>query len=313
MVEYQEMNRRVVMQLKFRIIKNTFKQGFQGMWRNRGMGLASVSSISAVLMILGIILILILSINNFVVETTTKFDEIQVFLEDDLSDETLTLIEETTMKNEGVISIMFQSKDQALDSFKEDWGDEAYLLDGLEDKNPLPNSYIIQVEDIEYAENVVNSIKTLDGVEEVKYDKDVIDKLLIFANYIRVGGIIVIAILVFVSVFIISNTIKLTVASRRREINIMKYVGATNDYIRGPFIIEGVLFGLIGAIISIVIVYYGYEYFFGLVNEKLYTLFAIFLVAPTIIFKDIAIIFSAIGIGIGALGSLLSLKRFLNV
>jgi len=283
------------------------------MWRNRGMGLASVTSISAVLMILGIILILILSINNFVVETTTKFDEIQVFLEDDLSDEILTLIEETTKKNEGVVSIMFQSKDQALNSFKDDWGDEAYLLDGLEDKNPLPNSYIIQVEDIEYAENVVNSIKTLDGVEEVKYDKDVIDKLLVFADYIRLGGIIVIAILVFVSVFIISNTIKLTVASRRREINIMKYVGATNNYIRGPFIIEGVLFGLIGAIISIVIVYYGYEYFFGLVNEKLYTLFAIFLVAPTIIFKDIAIIFSAIGVGIGALGSLLSLKRFLNV
>lgn len=301
------------MQLKFRIIKNTFKQGFQGMWRNRGMGIASVTSISAVLMILGIILILILSINNFVVETTTKFDEIQVFLEDDISEEILAVIEETTMKNKGVISIMFQSKDQALDNFKEDWGDEAYLLDGLEEKNPLPDSYIIQVEDIEYAENVVNSIKTLDGVEEVKYDKDVIDKLLIFANYIRVGGIIVIAILVFVSVFIISNTIKLTVASRRREINIMKYVGATNNYIRGPFIIEGVLFGLIGAIISIVIVYYGYEYFFGLVNEKLYTLFAIFLVAPKIIFKDIAIIFSAIGVGIGALGSLLSLKRFLNV
>lgn len=313
MVEFQETNRRVVMQLKFRIIKNTFKQGFQGMWRNRGMGIASVTSISAVLMILGIILILILSINNFVVETTTKFDEIQVFLEDDISEEILAVIEETTMKNKGVISIMFQSKDQALDNFKEDWGDEAYLLDGLEEKNPLPDSYIIQVEDIEYAENVVNSIKTLDGVEEVKYDKDVIDKLLIFANYIRVGGIIVIAILVFVSVFIISNTIKLTVASRRREINIMKYVGATNNYIRGPFIIEGVLFGLIGAIISIVIVYYGYEYFFGLVNEKLYTLFAIFLVAPKIIFKDIAIIFSAIGVGIGALGSLLSLKRFLNV
>lgn len=277
------------------------------------MGIASISSISAVLMILGIILILILSINNFVLDTTTKFDEIQVFLEDDLSDDILSNIEDTAKKNPGVISIMFQSKDQALKQFKDEWGEEAYLLDGLENNNPLPDSYIIQVEDIKYAENVVKSLKTLDGIEEVKYDKDVIDKLLIVANYIRFGGLIVIGILVFVSIFIISNTIKLTVASRRREINIMKYVGATNNYIRGPFIMEGILFGLIGAVVSIFIVYLGYEYFFDLVNERLYSLFAVFLVAPKLIFKDIAIIFSAIGVGIGGLGSLLSLKRFLNV
>lgn len=307
------MNRRVVILLKFQIFKNTIKQGFEGMWRNRGMGIASISSISAVLMILGIILILILSINNFVLDTTTKFDEIQVFLEDDLSDDILSNIEDTAKKNPGVISIMFQSKDQALKQFKDEWGEEAYLLDGLENNNPLPDSYIIQVEDIKYAENVVKSLKTLDGIEEVKYDKDVIDKLLIVANYIRFGGLIVIGILVFVSIFIISNTIKLTVASRRREINIMKYVGATNNYIRGPFIMEGILFGLIGAVVSIFIVYLGYEYFFDLVNERLYSLFAVFLVAPKLIFKDIAIIFSAIGVGIGGLGSLLSLKRFLNV
>jgi cell division transport system permease protein len=289
------------------------KQGFQGMWRNRGMGVASITSISAVLMILGIILILILSINNFVMDTTTKFDEITVFLEDDINDEQMTKIEEKAKENEGIVSIIFESKDQALEKFKEDWGDEAYLLDGLEKNNPLPNSYIIKIEEIAYAQNLVNSLKGLDGVEEVKYDKEIIDKLLVVADYIRLGGIIVIAILVFVSIFIISNTIKLTVTSRRREINIMKYVGATNNYIRGPFIIEGVLFGLIGAIISIFIVYYGYEYFFGLVNERLYSLFSVFLIAPTMIFTDIAIIFSAIGIGIGALGSLVSMKRFLNV
>lgn len=301
------------MALKSRIIKNTIKQGLQGLWRNRGMGVASITSISAVLMILGIILILILSINNFVYDTTSKFDTIQIFLEDDLSEDALTEIEDKVKKNEGVVSIMFQSKSQALDQFKKDFGDDAYLLDGLEENNPLPNSYIIQLEGIKDAENVVNLLKTLDGIEKVKYDKDVIDKLITIADYIRFGGVIVIAVLVFVSVFLISNTIKLTVASRRREINIMKYVGATNNYIRGPFIIEGVMFGLLGAVISIFMVYYGYEYFFDLVNDRLYTLFSVFLVAPKMIFTDIAIMFSAIGIGIGALGSLVSLKRFLNV
>lgn len=301
------------MVLKFRTINNIIKQGFQGMWRNRGMGLASVSSISAVLMILGVVLILILSINNVVVDTKTKFDEIQVFLYDDIIDEELDEIEYTARNSVGVISVMYQSKAQALELFKEEWAEEAYLLDGLEEDNPLPNSYIIKLEDIQFADTIVNKIKALNGVEEVKYYKDIIDKLMTFAGYIRIGGMIIIGILVFVSVFIISNTIKLTVTSRRREINIMKYVGATNGYIRGPFIMEGVLFGFIGAAISIVLIYYGYDYFFESVNDKLYTLFTIFLVPPELIIKDVIIMFSAIGVGIGALGSLVSLKRFLNV
>lgn len=301
------------MVLKFRTISNIIKQGFQGMWRNRGMGLASISSISAVLMILGVVLILILSINNVVIDTKTKFDEIQVFLYDDVSDEELDSIENTARNSKGVVSVLYQSKDQALELFKEEWAEEAYLLDGLEEDNPLPNSYIIKLEDIQFADTVVNKIKAYDGVEEIKYYKDIIDKLMTFASYIRIGGMIIIGILVFVSVFIISNTIKLTVTARRREINIMKYVGATNGYIRGPFIIEGVLFGFIGAVISIILIYYGYDYFFESVNDRLYTLFTIFLVPPTMIIKDVIIMFSAIGIGIGALGSLVSLKRFLNV
>jgi len=282
------------------------------MWRNRGMGAASVTSISAVLLILGIVLILVLSINNVVLDTKVKFDEVEVFLRDDLDGDILDVIENKVKEEAGVISIMFRSKDQALEIMKQEWGDDAYLLEGLE-SNPLPDSYIIKVNDIEYAENLVNTIKRLDGVEEVKYYKDIIDKLLVFAGYIRIGGIVVIGILVFVSVFIISNTIKITVSSRRREINIMKYVGATNGYIRGPFIIEGVLFGVIGAALSIGLVYFGYEYFYESMNEKLYNLFTFYLVSPNAIFSDIAIMFGTIGAGIGALGSMVSLKRFLNV
>ncbi|MGM0396656.1 MAG: permease-like cell division protein FtsX [Bacillota bacterium] len=282
------------------------------MWRNRGMGIASVSSISAVLMILGVVLILVLSINNAVLDTKLKFDEVEVFLVDDLSNESMDRIEENVKDFPGVISILFRSKEQALEIMKEEWADEAYLLDGLE-TNPLPDSYIIKVNDIEYADGLVNSVKTLDGVEEVKYYKDVIDKLLVFAGYIQLGGIMIIGILVFISVFIISNTIKITVSSRRREINIMKYVGATNGYIRGPFIMEGIFLGIIGALISIIIVYFGYQYLYRSMNEKLYDLFTFYLVDPKMIFADLAIMFGTIGSGIGALGSLVSLKRFLNV
>lgn len=299
--------------MKFRIFKNVINQGFQSMWRNRGMGIASVSSITAVLVILGLVLIMILSINNIVMETKSKFDEIQIFLEEDITEEQLNRIEASAKNNEGVLSVMYQSKDQALKIFKEEWEDEAYLLEGLEADNPLPDSFIVQLKDIKYADSMVDKVKELEGVEEIKYYKDIIDKLILSANYIRGGGLVIIGILIFVSVFIISNTIKITVTARKNEINIMKYVGATNGYIRGPFIIEGVLFGLIGAVLSILIVNYGYGYFFNTVNDRLYVLFTVYLVPPVALIKDISIIFVAIGVGIGALGSLVSLKRFLNV
>ena len=298
--------------MNFRVFKNIGKQGFQGMWRNRGMGVASVGSISAVLMILGIVLILILSINNVVVEIRSKFDEVQIYLDDDITPEAANNIEKSIREEEGVQSFIFQSREQALEIMKNSWEDDGYLLDGLE-TNPLPNSYIIQLKDIEYADIVVDGIKDMEGVEGVQYYKDIIDKLMSFANYIRIGGILVIGALILVSVFIISNTIKITVASRQREINIMKYVGATNGYIRGPFIIEGILFGLIGAGLSIILIKYGYEYFFESVNDKLYVILTVYLVPPAFLFKDIAIMFTSIGAGIGALGSIVSLRRYLNV
>ncbi|XOQ17235.1 MAG: permease-like cell division protein FtsX [Sporanaerobacter sp.] len=299
------------MSMKLRIFKNILKQGFQGSWRNRGMGLASIGSITAVLVILGMVLIIILSINNIVVETKNKFDEIQIYLEDDIESEKMKEIEDKLKSSEGVTDVYFESKDEALEIMKKDWGEESYLLEGLEE-NPLPNSYIVKLKDIEYADNVVSKLEGIDGIEEIKYYKDVIEKLLAAANYIKVGGIIIIAILMFVSVFIISNTIKITVTARKREINIMKYVGATNGYIRGPFVIEGIILGLIGAGLSILIVNYGYEYLFKVISEKLYVIFTVYLVAPHALLKDIIIMFMAIGVGIGTLGSLISLKKFLN-
>lgn len=300
------------MNMSFRIFKNILKQGFQGMWRNRGMGIASVGSITAVLIILGMVLIMILSINNIVSETQNKFDEIQIFLEDDIKKEEIETIGNKIKSSDGVKNVKFLTKEEAMKDMKEDWGEEGDLLEGLEE-NPLPNSYIIQLDDIEYADAVVENIKGMKGIEEVKYYRDIIEKLLSTANYIRITGIIIIVILMAVSVFIISNTIKITVTARKREVNIMKYVGATNGYIRGPFIIEGILLGLIGALLSILIVNYGYDYLFKVINEKLYVLFTVYLVAPHALLKDISIMFIAIGVGIGTLGSLVSLKRFLNV
>ncbi len=300
------------MSMRLRIASNIIKQGFKGVWRNKGMGLASITSITAVLLILGIVLILILSLNNIVMYTREKFDEVHIFLEDEITRTQLQEIEKKAKETDKILYVIFKSKDEALEEMKEGLGEEGYLLDGLEE-NPLPHTLILKLKDIEYAEDVVKSIENLDGIEEVQYNYDIIEKLVVFTNYIRTGGLIIVLILILVSIFIISNTIKLTVTARKREINIMKYVGATNGYIRGPFVIEGVVFGLIGAIISILAVNYGYNYFFNAANDKLYVLFTVYLVPPKALMQDISIIFIAIGAGIGALGSLVSMKRFLNV
>lgn len=295
---------------KFRIMKHTFKQSFKSMWRNRGMGLASISSISAVLIILGFVLILIMSINSLVLDVQNRFDEIEIFLEEDVSKENKKKIEDFAEKEDAIESIEYISQEDAIEIMKEEWEEEADLLEGVE---VLPDSYKIKVVKIEDTENIVETLNEIEGISKIKYHKDIIDKLETLAKYIRLGGIIVIVLLISISVFIISNTIKITVASRKREIGIMKYVGATNSYIKTPFVVEGILFGIVAAIVSILIVYFGYGYVFDLVNERLYELFSVVLVAPNTILKDISIMFLVIGSGIGALGSMISMKKYLNV
>lgn len=295
---------------KFRIIQSTFKQSFKSMWRNRGMGLASISSISAVLIILGFVLVLIMSINALVIDVQSKFDEVEIFLKEDITEENKKLIEDFAQNEDGIGSIEYISQEEALEILKEDWGEDADLLEGV---TTLPDSYKIKVIDIQNTDKIVEKINDIEGIDKIKYHKDIIDKLKTFAKYIRFGGIVIIAVLIAISVFIISNTIKLTVASRKREIGIMKYIGATNAYIKTPFVLEGVLFGIAAAIISILIVYFGYGYLFDLINGKLSVLYSIMLVPPEAILRDISIMFLVIGSGIGALGSIISMKKYLNV
>lgn len=300
------------MAMKVRNLSYIVKQGFVGMWRNRMMSFASVGSVTAALLILGVILILILNINNIATVTQNQFDEVIVYLQDDLEQSQLDQIGQTINEIDGVLSVIYQSRENALEIMKNEWGEEGYLLEGLED-NPLPNSYVIQLKDIKYADDVVYRLEGLRGIEEIKYLKNIMDQLMTIANFVRLGGLVIIVFLILISIFIISNTIKLTVTARKREINIMKYVGATNGFIRGPFLVEGILLGLIGSGISIGLVYYGYKYLFQIINERLYVLFTVYLVPHYKIFEDISIMFIAIGVGIGIIGSVLSIRKFLKV
>jgi cell division transport system permease protein len=295
--------------------KYIFKQALKSIWRNRMMGLASVGSVMAVLIILGFILLMVININNLAMVTKEKFDEIAVYVDDSVGQEDLKQMGKDFSEIDGVLSVAYQTKDYALEKMKVDWGEDASLLDGLKE-NPLPNTYIVQLEDVENSESVINKLKQYEGVEEVQFYKDAVNSLIMIADFVRRVGSGLIIVLLFISVFIISNTIKITVLNRRKEIELMQYIGATNGYVRGPFVIEGVILGLIGSTLAIVILIFGYNYFIEYLAGRYVTLLSGlsgYIIGLDMILSDLAIIFLTIGVGIGILGSLISLKKFLSI
>lgn len=298
--------------MKVRTVKYVLGQGLVGLWRNRTMSMASIGTVAATLIILGLVITLVLNISNLADLVQLQFDKIQVYLSDDLSIEEINNVGKQIEVINGVSGIIYESKEEALEKYKESWGEEGYLLEGLE-KNTLPNSYIIQMDDLELADSIVEKLIPLKGIDEIKYYKEIVDQLLRIARFIRTIGLVIILILIFVAVFIISNTIKLTLNVRRQEIGIMKNVGATNWFIRWPFLLEGMLLGLIGAIISTAVVYYGYQYAFNAITGRFYLMFSAYMVSVNDMMNKTIYIFAVLGIGVGALGSIFSLRRYLRV
>ncbi len=298
--------------MKIRTFGYMLKEGLKNLWRNRMMSLASIGSVTATLIILGLIFILIFNINGIAEGAKEQFDSIQVYIDDDLAEERISEIGKEINAIDGLKKVEFESKSDALKKMKERWGEHGYLLEDLE-KNPLPNSYIIYLNNIEDSEEVVEKIKTINNIDEVKFHKDIIDKLISMTNFIRLVGLIIIVILVSISVFIIGNTIKLTVAARSREINIMKYVGATNWFIRWPFFIEGTLLGLLGSVFALVIIFFTYNYVYGVATTKLYVILTAYLTPVSQVLDNLLLIFIVLGSGIGALGSISSMKKYLKV
>lgn len=279
------------------------------------MGLASIGSVTAVLLILGFVLLIVLNINNVALVTKESFDEVAVYLNEDISEEQINELGEDFKQIDGVLSVAYQSKDYALNKMKKDWGDDAYLLDGLQ-QNPLPNTYVVQLKDVANSENVIDELENYEGVEEVKFYEDAVNTLITIADFIKKMGTGIIAVLLLISIFIISNTIKITVMNRRKEIELMQYIGATNGYVRGPFMIEGILLGTIGSVTAIIILLLAYNNVFDYLTARYVALLSGmsgYMVGVDMILSDLTIIFFTIGIGIGILGSLFSLKKFLSI
>jgi len=289
----------------------TLKQAFLQVFRNRTMALASIFAIMAMLLILSIFFILVININTAAQAIKNDYDSIELFLEDKTSKKEAEIIIDDIRTKDGVEDVYYKTKKEALNEFRERWGENAYLLDTLTD-NPLPNSIVILISDLEQAESIAGTSAAYDGVEDVKFYKDTVDKLLEATRFIQIAAIVIMIFLIIVSVVVVSNTIKLTVFNRSNEINIMKYVGATNWFIRGPFLCEGIIIGIISAGISVGISALIYSKLVDAIGDQLFSLLSMPMVPVDFLIYNFTWIFLALGVSIGACGSIISMRKFLD-
>lgn len=285
------------------------KEVYTSFKRNIWMTLASIFTVVLSLFILGFFSIVILNLNKMA-DTLESQVQISVYLKDDLSQEEIDETKENLSKIEGLQDIKFTTREEAMKNFKERLGDQQFLLDALDDTNPLPDSFSLTVTSPQQVKTIADTAAALDSVESASYSQDIINHLFNLTHLIRLIGIALIILLTGAAIFIISNTIRLTVFARRKEIAIMKYVGATDWFIRWPFLLEGICLGFIGGGLATIFLYIVYNQ----VTQEIYEAMAFFPLIPQHPFIDyISLAILVAGIIIGALGSTISLKRFLKV
>lgn len=286
-------------------------EGLVGLWRNKSMGVASIVSICSMLLILGGITFGVFVANNIVEDMKTKVDQIDVILEPEVTHERVLKIKEELKKIENVKEVNYISKEKALEKMKEQWKENSFLLDGME--SALPESYELKVENIENSSTVASNIYNIKDVEKVVYYKDIVDKLTKMSDVVKYVGITLVGVLLLVSFFIMSITIKLTVIARRKEISIKKYIGATNMSITGPFIVEGMLLGVLGAGISFAMIFFAYKYVYESLAWGVGNILYNYLIPVNIFGFYVAIAYFGIGIGIGILASIFSSRKYMKV
>ena len=287
------------------------RQALQQIWRNKGMSTASVFAITAMLLILGLFFVITVNINLFTEMLKNNYNEVEVFLNDDVKKSDAENIMKKIDAEPGVKSSAYRSKTEAMKIMKARWGENSYLLDSLGD-NPLPSSIVVTVDSMSTADNVIKMVKGTDGVEDVKYYQETVKKLTKITNFLKLAALIIMVFLIIVSIVVVSNTIKLTVFARAKEIEIMKYIGATNWFIRGPFLIEGILIGVISSAVSAVATFFIYREIISLVGKQFMTIMSSPLVPAGYLSVNLILIFLAIGVSIGACGSIVSMRKFLD-
>ncbi|WP_027356286.1 permease-like cell division protein FtsX [Desulfofundulus thermocisternus] len=292
-----------------RTIAYYFREAFLSIFRNGWLSLAAAATVAISLVILGCSLLVVVNTDRLADQLESSV-EISAFLKDGLEQEEIRELNDKIRFLPGVVEVQFVPKEEALQEMRRSFGSRQDILDGLEDDNPLPDTFRVKTRRADQVVEVARKISSLDGVEDVRYGQGLVERLVVVTRWIRVVGVGAMILVGAAAIFLISTTIRLSVFARRREIGIMKYLGATNWFVRFPFLIEGMVLGLLGSLLAAALVYTGY---LSLVEHMARAMPFIPLVSDgQVIFRLLA---GLVGLGlcIGALGSTISIHRFLNV
>ena len=288
------------------------KDGFIGVYRHAAMSISSCFSVTVTLIMVGIFFILIYNLRE-ITNGVEKDLKISVLVENTYSEESqIKAIEKKITLINGVESVEFSAKDEELEYFLSLYDEserELYMPDGAD--NPMPDTFYVKVVNGSMIETIDDEINMIEGVSETNYGGSSILVLVDILEGLRYGGLILVLAIMLLSIFLVHNTIKLTIGTRKKEISIMRYVGAKNGYIRAPFVVEGIIIGFLGSIIPCLLLSFGYTYFYNVTGGQILT--KIFtLVAPFPFIYHIALILSVMGMSVGLLGSLFSVSKYLR-
>ena len=296
----------------FRILGRNIKDSFKGVFRNFSLSIASISCITITLILVGFSIILSYNVNRFTADIE-KDITIVVFLDNDVTNVEADMIGDQIGKLPNIESVNFKSKE----SVRQDWIKEDPTLEGVLSQydastNPLQDSYLVKVKDIETIGDTADRISVIDGVYLAKYGEGTVEELVNIFDVVKKVMYVVVVALVLVTAFLISNTIKITIQSRKREIEIMRLVGASNMYIKLPFFFEGILLGFIGSVIPMATCFFGYDFLYEKLGGQLFTPI-IKLVNPSEVIYITMLVLVAVGVVVGAFGSYRAVKKHLKI
>lgn len=298
--------------MRYNVFSYLIKEGFKSTFKQKKMTSASIIIMCATMFIFGLFFVIGENVNSVITQLESQ-QGIQIFIDEDATNEEIESLGNQIRNINGVNRVTFVSKEDALNSMKTTLGDES-LFEGWDEENPFPASYFVTLTDLSLNEQVQSEVLALDNVDEIASENTTINRLRGLANGIQITTIVILALLIIISIFIIAYTIKLTVHARRREISIMKYVGATNSFIRGPFIVEGIIIGVISAIITLVILGLAYNGVMGSIGESvLIQEMGFGLLSFSEMFYLVLTVYLVLGVGIGVLGSVISMRKYLKV
>lgn len=298
--------------MKHSIFGYLLGEGFRNVFHNKKSSGASLAIMCATMLIFGLFFMIIENLNN-AVETLETQQGIQVFIQKTATDAQMEQIGEQIQVIDGVNKVTFVSKEDALNQTKEKLKDKQALIAGWDESNPFKASYLVTLTDLKLSSQVQDEIKKIDNIDSIQSRDETINGLVAIANGVRIVSAVILTLLVLISIFIIGNTIKLTVHARRKEISIMKYVGATDSFIRWPFVIEGIIIGIVAALLSILVLGIAYSLITNAAANSIISTMGIKLLSFTDMTTLLVIVYMVLGIGIGALGSSISMRKYLQV